>query len=130
MHQVLYLLFIFENETTGSSVATSLCEGEAKPKHVGILTVNKQRFKVKALKLKTVRPFVFDNLILQDHEIQRNYTQSLSESVYDFVDNYIENELVPKASALMYGHPKQPVHPLLRLRIFYTSAGEVFDGLK
>ena len=31
----------------GSSVATSLCEGEAKPKCVGVLEIHKKQFKIK-----------------------------------------------------------------------------------
>ncbi|XP_043517883.1 double-strand break repair protein MRE11 isoform X1 [Frieseomelitta varia] len=114
----------------GSSIATSLSEGESKPKHIGILSVNKTQFKLQSVKLETVRPFVFDNLILQDENIPKSYTEQLSESVYKFVDNYIENELIPKASIQLSGHPKQPILPLLRLRIFYSSEEEIFDANK
>lgn len=45
--------------STGSSVATSLCEGEAVKKHVALLEINDERsIKPTALPLKTVRPFV------------------------------------------------------------------------
>lgn len=51
----------------GSSVATSLSEGESIPKHVGILYINeKSEFKIEPLKLKTVRPFVFRTILLKD----------------------------------------------------------------
>lgn len=43
----------------GSSVATSLAEGEANDKHIGLLKVYKNKFKLEAIKLDTVRPFVF-----------------------------------------------------------------------
>ncbi|XP_043788155.1 double-strand break repair protein MRE11, partial [Apis laboriosa] len=114
----------------GSSIATSLCEGESKPKHIGILTVNKMKFKLQKLKLQTVRPFIFDNLILKDEEIPKNYAETLSESVFKFIDNYIQNELMPKAAFQLSGHPKQPILPLLRLRIFYNSDEEIFDEIK
>ncbi|XP_031366460.1 double-strand break repair protein MRE11 [Apis dorsata] len=114
----------------GSSIATSLCEGESKPKHIGILTVNKMKFKLQKLKLQTVRPFIFDNLILKDEEIPKNYAERLSESVFKFIDNYIQNELMPKAALQLSGHPKQPILPLLRLRIFYNSDEEIFDEIK
>ncbi|XP_076389357.1 double strand break repair nuclease mre11 isoform X2 [Megachile rotundata] len=114
----------------GSSIATSLSEGEAKPKHVGILSISKQKFKMKPLKLKTVRPFVFDNLILREQNIRKDYTQPLSKSVYNFIDNYIENTLIPKAATQLSGHPKQPIQPLIRLRVFYTSEDEMFDGMQ
>ena len=92
--------------------------------------MNKTQFKLQSIKLETVRPFVFDNLIIQDENIPKSYTEQLSESVYKFVDNYIENELIPKASTQLSGHPKQPILPLLRLRIFYSSEEEIFDANK
>ncbi|XP_076655737.1 double strand break repair nuclease mre11 isoform X2 [Halictus rubicundus] len=114
----------------GSSIATSLSEGEAKTKYIGLLSINNMKFKMKKLKLKTVRPFVFDNLFLEDEDIEVNYGLTLSESVYKFVDNHIENVLIPKAAEQLSGHPKQPIQPLIRLRIFHTKDEEVFDTIK
>lgn len=52
----------------GSSVATSLSEGEALDKHIGLLYVNKsQQFKIEPIKLKTVRPFVFKTINIDHH---------------------------------------------------------------
>ena len=85
---------------------------------------------MKKLKLQTVRPFVFDNLILQDHDIPKDRDREISMDVYDFVDQYIENELIPKASLQLTSHPNQPSNPLLRLRIFYTIPEEIFDAIK
>lgn len=82
------------------------------------------------MKLQTVRPFIFDNLILEDEEIPQNYNEPLSESVHNFVDNYIQDELMPKAATLLSGHPKQPILPLIRLRIFYSSDDELFGEMK
>jgi double-strand break repair protein MRE11 len=39
----------------GSSVATSLCEGEAKEKRVGILEIYAKKFKMTEKQLKTIR---------------------------------------------------------------------------
>ncbi|XP_076239409.1 double strand break repair nuclease mre11 [Calliopsis andreniformis] len=115
----------------GSSIATSLCEAEAKPKHVGLLSVNGMKFKMKKLKLKTVRPFVFDNLVLQEQEIPKDdFSASPSTAVYNFVDKYIEDKLIPQAAEQLTGHPKQPIQPLLRLRIFHTKEEELFDTMK
>ncbi len=50
----------------GSSVATSLIEGETAPKHVGLLYINKKDFKLKKLPLKTVRPFYFEDVVLSE----------------------------------------------------------------
>ncbi|XP_076765796.1 double strand break repair nuclease mre11 [Xylocopa sonorina] len=114
----------------GSSIATSLCESEATPKHIGILTVSKKQFKIKELKLETVRPFLFDNLDLREVEIPSKPSEELSISVYNFVDDYIENVLMSKLATQLSGNSKQPTLPLLRLRILYNSDKEMFDPIK
>jgi double-strand break repair protein MRE11 len=50
----------------GSSVATSLAAGEAVPKHVGLLKIQGRKFDMKKLRLRTVRPFVMDDIVLSD----------------------------------------------------------------
>ncbi len=50
----------FQVVQPGSSVATALSEGESKKKHVMILEVKGQQFRVSKHALQTVRPFVFD----------------------------------------------------------------------
>jgi double-strand break repair protein MRE11 len=50
------------------------------------------------LKLRTVRPFVFEDIILNDYNNQIAKFKSRSEAVEEFIDNYIENELIPKAT--------------------------------
>ncbi|KAL1116443.1 hypothetical protein AAG570_004917, partial [Ranatra chinensis] len=54
----------------GSPVATSLCEGEAVPKHVALLSVMDKKFKVSPIKLETVRPFAFDTLVLSKSSLR------------------------------------------------------------
>lgn len=49
----------------GSSVATSLCLGESIPKHVGLLQIHKKQFNMTPIPLKTVRPFIFRDLVLK-----------------------------------------------------------------
>lgn len=48
----------------GSSVATSLTEGEALPKHIAILEIHKRRFRLTPQRLACVRPFVFQDIVL------------------------------------------------------------------
>lgn len=50
----------------GSSVATSLSEGESKTKHVGILTIDGKNFGLEKIRLKTVRPFIMRDIVLRD----------------------------------------------------------------
>lgn len=52
----------------GSSVATSLAEGESIDKHVGILQICGNQFKLDPIKLQTVRPFIFKSINLDDYE--------------------------------------------------------------
>lgn len=51
----------------GSSVATSLCEGESIDKHIGLLLIHGTNFKLEPIKLKTVRPFIFDSVNLSEY---------------------------------------------------------------
>ncbi|XP_043286064.1 double-strand break repair protein MRE11 [Venturia canescens] len=111
----------------GSPVATSLCEGEAVEKHVGLLKVNKTRFNMKPIKLKTVRPFVFESIRLKDVDIQADYTKPLADFVYQYIDEYIQNVIIPKTALQLTGHPQQPTLPLVRLRIFYDEDAQLFD---
>ncbi|VDP79285.1 unnamed protein product [Echinostoma caproni] len=50
----------------GSSVATSLSEGEACDKAVALLEIREKEFKVTRLPLKTVRPLIFEDIALED----------------------------------------------------------------
>ncbi|EFN86093.1 Double-strand break repair protein MRE11 [Harpegnathos saltator] len=112
----------------GSSIATSLCEGESKPKHVGLLKVNKKEFKMKSIKLNSIRPFVFDNMILRDHH-DIKVGISLAESISQYVDQYIENNIMCKVAEQLTGYPDQPLQPLIRLRIFHEDDNQIFDTL-
>lgn len=60
---------------------------------------------MKSLKLNSVRPYIFDNMILRDHDIKIGNSVSLAESVSQYVDQYIENELMPKIAEQLTGMP-------------------------
>ena len=75
-----------------------MAQGEAAPKHVGILSVYKNQYKMKTLKLKTVRPFVFEDIVLNDYNDEITTFKSRPEAVEEFIDNYIENVLIPQAA--------------------------------
>lgn len=55
------------------------------------------------LKLKTVRPFVFDNLFLRDHKDDISINKIRAEAICDYVDSYIENVLMSKAAEQLSG---------------------------
>jgi len=58
---------------------------------------------MKSLKLKSIRPYVFDNMILRDHDIKIQDCVSLADSISQYVDQYIENELIPKVTEQLTG---------------------------
>jgi len=53
----------------GSTVATSLSDGETKPKHCALLLINRRNFKLRKLPLETVRPFYFEDVVLSESDI-------------------------------------------------------------
>ena len=54
----------------GSSIATSLSDGETREKHVGLLLIRGKNFKLKKIKLNTVRQFLMEDIVLQDTKIR------------------------------------------------------------
>ncbi|XP_014601680.1 PREDICTED: double-strand break repair protein MRE11A isoform X1 [Polistes canadensis] len=114
----------------GSSIATSLCQNETIPKHVGLLSINKLRFNIKKLKLNTVRPFVLDTINLYKNseiEERRNADCANPNIIINYIDEYIEHKILPKVLTQYTGHPKQPKEPLVRLRILYKDENDLFE---
>ncbi|XP_034668205.1 double-strand break repair protein MRE11 [Drosophila subobscura] len=114
----------------GSSVPTSLSEGEAKKKHVGLLEIYKTKFKLKELPLQSVRPFVYDSIVLPDKAEELGLNEGdASTKVYKFARERVES-MIEKAKAQLTGHPKQPVLPLIRLRLLYTDESCMFNTIR
>ncbi|KAI9183278.1 meiotic recombination [Blastocladiella emersonii ATCC 22665] len=121
----------------GSSVATSLSEGEAKPKHVAVLRLYKTNFELESIRLRTVRPFVFSELVLSEQPSLRANDMKAAQKlitarIHELIANvkaewveqwHTENETqagsgagAPAAAAA----PEPPL-PLVRLRIEYSG---------
>ncbi|KAH8377786.1 hypothetical protein KR093_007112, partial [Drosophila rubida] len=114
----------------GSSVATSLSEGEAKKKHVGILEIYKTKFNLTPLPLQTVRPFIFDSVIIADWADRLNLSEGdASTKVYNFAKERVET-MIERARELITGHPKQPTEPLIRLRLIYSEESHMFNTIR
>lgn len=114
----------------GSSVATSLAEGEAKEKFCGILRIRKKDFKLEPIKLKTVRPFVFKSIDLKDYEEEIEAgDEDVGQNVMTFVKRQVDEMLV-EAKTQLTNHPKQPTLPLIRLRVVYHSEAHVFNHIR
>lgn len=115
----------------GSSVATSLCHGEAAKKHVGILEVcceGKKQHRVTKVPLKTVRPFVIKDVSLFDMPPtdERAQENEKAEAAAEFCAAHVR-ELIAKSQLDLSGDPRQPVLPLVRLRVEYGEAHETFS---
>lgn len=121
----------------GSSVATSLIPGEAVPKHVAILTITGREMKSEAIRLKTVRPFVYKDLVLaNDREAVKiakakdDHRTELTRHMIKIVDGLIEQAKEEWREAQEerqdeYDEPEACPLPLIRLRVETTSADGV-----
>eukprot|EP00667_Euglena_gracilis_P008073 EG_transcript_8155 len=104
----------------GSSVVTSLSPEEAKPKHCVLLEVHQTRYKPTWLLLDTVRPFVVEDVVLADEDLDKN-----AEEVRQFLEEKVENILLIVHDQHRYDplvlaqNPSLPL-PLVRLRVDYS----------
>lgn len=109
----------------GSTVATSLAAGEARPKHCALLQIHKTDFILTAVPLKTVRPFIFKTVVLSEHNLgDENVNES--EKVQDFLKEKV-NEAIVEAKSLLSGDPRQPTMPLIRISVFYEREDQIFN---
>lgn len=105
----------------GSSVATSLSEGESIEKKVGILEICGKEFKMTPIALRTVRPFIFRSIEIKDYEEE---IAKMSGEMRFRVEKLLEGivkEMLTEAEAKISGHAKQPKLPLIRLRVQFTD---------
>jgi hypothetical protein len=100
----------------GSSVATALSEGESKKKHVFWLEIKEKRWRTIKLPLETVRPFVFDSVILSNHKdiVNPGNPDTVVEFLSDKVDQMIARAAREKGT-------ESPELPLIRLRVDYSG---------
>ncbi|XP_068150460.1 double-strand break repair protein MRE11 isoform X2 [Drosophila tropicalis] len=114
----------------GSSVPTSLSEGESIKKHVGLLEIYKNKFQLKPLPLKTVRPFIFESINLSDMAAELGLDEGDAKSkVEKFARMKIE-EMIERSKDRLTGHPKQPEIPLIRLRLLYPNESYMFNTIR
>lgn len=75
--------------------------GEAIPKKIGILKVHKKSFLMTPVELKTVRPFIFDEIVLKDLNEMDAEDKGLtySESTVELVTNKV-NSMIQAAKEL------------------------------
>jgi double-strand break repair protein MRE11 len=119
----------------GSSVATSLMPGEAVPKHVAILSVTGKEFKCEPIRLKTVRPFVMREIVLQDdpHMKRLAMKDDNRTEVTRHLTTIVE-DMIKEANQAWHDAQEEeedlstPQLPLIRLRVeFSAPEGGRFD---
>ena len=117
----------------GSSVATSLCQPETEAKHVTILSITGKEFTHEPIRLKSVRPFVMREIVLQDDRQMRRIGLEGGDNKAA-VDRYCMrhvDELIEQANAEWLELQQEnddeldedlsPPLPLIRLRVEYTA---------
>ncbi|KIX00013.1 DNA repair protein (mre11) [Rhinocladiella mackenziei CBS 650.93] len=117
----------------GSSVATSLIPGEAVPKHVAIVTITGREMKSEPIRLKTVRPFVYKDIVLSDDKgavriakKKDDHRAELTRRLIEIVDEMIEQAKAEWREAQEERQddvdaPEECPLPLIRLRVETTS---------
>ncbi|RLN68143.1 hypothetical protein BBJ28_00019373, partial [Nothophytophthora sp. Chile5] len=73
----------------GSSVATSLVEGEAKPKQVAVLEIHGQSFRMINRELQTVRPFKMGEVILSEVEELDPDDPDVAERIREYLEGRV-----------------------------------------
>lgn len=133
----------------GSSVATSLSEGEAITKCVGLLEIQGHKFNVTAFPLLSTRKFIFEDLVLQDElpNVDNNSPDAAAQveklcndRIQAAIDRAVEEvsaalqqrrlsekieRVVPLASQFA-----PPLEPLVRLRVDTSGGFEKFSALR
>jgi double-strand break repair protein MRE11 len=100
----------------GSSVATSLIDGEAKPKHVLLLEIKGNQYRPTKIPLRSVRPFEYAEVVLKDEaDVDPNDQASVLEHLDKIVRNLIEKSSQPTASR------SESKLPLIRIKVDYSG---------
>lgn len=106
----------FDTLQAGSSVATSLSEGETAQKHVFIMNIKGMHYSLEAIPLRTVRPFLMRDVSLaKEHFVEGPGSR---EDILTFLVDQVE-QMVKQALA---GSNQLP---LVRLRVDRTGDYEV-----
>ena len=114
----------------GSTVATSLVEAEAKPKHVCILSITGREYKSQPIRLKSVRPFKIRDVVLAEDPVTKKLAKK-EDNRGEVIDRLIAivEELIEEANSEWQetqGEAESeedvdPPLPLIRLRVETTA---------
>lgn len=118
----------FDTLQAGSSVATSLTEGESEPKHVFILNVKNKEYLIEPILLRSVRPFITRDVSLRDENFVEGPASKADISAFlvEQVENMIEeaNSQYRERNGIKNDEEEIPL-PLIRLRVDHTGDYEI-----
>nr|WJN24886.1 double-stranded break repair protein [Pseudozyma flocculosa] len=105
----------------GSSVATSLSQGETVEKCVAIIHVEKTDFLIEPIPLQTVRPFVMDDMVLSE-ELEDAGLSSERNDIIKLLRKRVDGLIVRSKQEFKERYPGREMPlPLVRLRVEYTN---------
>ncbi|KAF5325319.1 hypothetical protein D9619_009799 [Psilocybe cf. subviscida] len=123
----------------GSSIATSLADGEAIEKHVALLQIQGKEFKMTPLPLRTVRPFVIEDFSLAEAGEEQGIDLNDPMEITKFLKSKV-NELISQADELWDKRNAQAVQegeeelprmlPLVRLKVDTTGVTETTNPIR
>ncbi|KAG8741832.1 meiotic recombination [Ceratobasidium sp. 414] len=123
----------------GSSVATSLADGESIPKHVALLEIQHNTFQLTPIPLRTVRPFVIDEVNLSEAAETEGLDTSNQIEVMKFLRGRV-NALIDQAreeweqrnedAGLSLEEAGQMMLPLVRLKVETTGVSVMSNPVR
>lgn len=100
----------------GSSVATSLIDGESKPKHVLLVEIKGNQYRPTKIPLHSVRPFEYKEVVLKD---EPDIDPNDQNSILEHLDNVV-NSLIGMCSR-RDARKSELMLPLIRLKVDYSG---------
>ncbi|XP_049541207.1 double-strand break repair protein MRE11 [Anopheles darlingi] len=114
----------------GSTVATSLSEGESIQKCCALLSIHKDLFRMDPIPLQSVRPFEFETVDLSTKIDELNLGfGDVQEKVMNFATERVE-AMIERSKAKLTGYERQPTRPLIRLRLIVSEVEQEFNPIR
>ncbi|KAI0293920.1 DNA repair exonuclease [Russula brevipes] len=123
----------------GSSIATSLAEGEALDKHVALLKIQGTEFELTPIPLRSVRPFVMDEILLTEVAEEEGFDVTDQMEVTKYLKLRV-TELINKANDIWDRRNAQAVEdgeaelprmlPLIRLKVDTTGVPTMSNPIR
>ncbi|KII91468.1 hypothetical protein PLICRDRAFT_135642 [Plicaturopsis crispa FD-325 SS-3] len=123
----------------GSSVATSLADGEALEKHVALVQIHDKEFELTPIPLRTVRPFVIEEIVMSEVAEEEGFDIGDQMEIAKFLKGKV-NALIEQANAQWEERnakavedgddPLEPMLPLIRLKVDTTGVSEMSNPIR